>query len=79
MERLCIDCKWVEMGAGGAELSKCNAPQNYTNTSLITGKPCRDLTFCDILRKNRHSCGPEGAWFVERKPIWLRFVDLIAG
>lgn len=68
--KFCKDCKYCIMDGRYFDMSTCNAPQNRTTRSLVTGNAewdnndClsqRDAGFFEARVYSR--CGREGRWF----------------
>lgn len=77
--KFCKDCQhcrrfmWVSVA-----LAECRAPEGYTSIDLLTGEKGRAYKYCEshrVSKATEKTCGTEGKWFKERKPIWLRIVQ----
>ncbi|MGD8305028.1 MAG: hypothetical protein PVF17_00105 [Ignavibacteria bacterium] len=64
--KFCVDCEYYD-----GYMHVCFAPNNLT-ISKVTGAEVfkTEVTnyYCNILRDDKNSCGPEAKWFKE-KPI----------
>lgn len=80
MKKLCKDCTHCRPWLGFVlDVAQCAAPEAYTKIDLIDGTKAREIKYCQTHRSTRadsDACGKEGQWFVQRKPLWWRFVQI---
>ena len=67
-EKLCINCRWVELSHNG-DYHKCNAPKNL-KVDLVAGGPSRRWQLCSTHRidgwlecRMMRTCGQGARWF----------------
>ena len=64
--KLCKDCKWVDIPAGGqtkSDIWKCKSPNNHNGINPVSGEYIVMYIYCDSQRKYEMGCENSGKWF----------------
>ena|SRR5712691_1055284 len=67
-QKFCIKCSHLLGNRSYPEnwkIWRCSKTQAVNGTNLVTGETIYSAAFCDNVRQNESTCGPEGKWYEE--------------